>query len=303
MSYERLVAVYDQAGKARDAGRVLEASGFPGSNITVTHRDSLDMAELREPKLWRRLLGREVTDSERTVFARSIESGGGVLTLHAPDTEVDRAMKILDVPDRGDVRNRTEIRDREANYDRGNVQTRTEIENRADKHREELAPSSIPFAKTSTLPALGTNRAPLASELGREEVLRLHEEKMDVSKRVVEIGKARVRRFVVEKPVESQITLHEEHAAISRRQVSDPGAAQDIDWSEKTFEITETAEQAVVTKKARVADEVVIRREGSDHVETIRDTIRRQDIELVRPGTDRDLRDRDFRDRESKKAA
>jgi len=126
---------------------------------------------------------------------------------------------------------------------------------------------------------------------------------LDVGRRVLEIGKTRVHRFVVEEPVESEITLHEEHATISRRQVSDPGSAKDIDWSEKTFEITETAEQPVVTKRTRVADEVVIRREGSDHVETIRDTVRRQDIELVRPGDDRDVRDQGSRDPEMKRAA
>lgn len=298
MTYERLVAVYDQAGKARDAARVLEASGFPAGNINVTHRDSLNMAELREPKLWRKLFGRDVTDSESTVFARTIESGGGLLTLHAPDTEVDRAMKILDVHDPVDVRDPTEIRNRKDNdnYNRAGVQTRTEDANRANT-AEKVAPSSIP-TKTSPVPPVRTSLAPLTTELSREEVLRLHEEQLDIGKRVVEIGKARVRRFVVEKPVESQIKLHEEHATISRRQVSDPGAVKDIDWSERTFEITETTEQVVVTKKARVADEVVIRREGSDHVETIRDTIRRQDIELIRPGGDREIRDR-----EPKKAA
>jgi stress response protein YsnF len=67
-----------------------------------------------------------------------------------------------------------------------------------------------------------------------------------------------------------------------RRAVSDPSFVKDIDWSEKTFEITETAEQPVITKSAHIAEEVVIRREGSDHVETVRETIRRQQVELER---------------------
>src|SRR5215469_11188786 len=97
MTYERIVAVYDQASKARDAARALEASGFPPGDVSVTHRNSLNMAELREPKLWRKLFGREVTDSESTVFSRTIEGGGGVLVLRAANTEIPRAMKILDV--------------------------------------------------------------------------------------------------------------------------------------------------------------------------------------------------------------
>jgi uncharacterized protein (TIGR02271 family) len=285
MDYERIVAVYDRTGKARDAARALEASGFPAGDISVIHRDSVNVTELREPKLWHKLFGREVNDSESTVFTRTIESGGGIVTLRAPDTEISRAMKILDVHNPVDMRNRTE------------TPSRVDV-------AEQTASSSLPRTKTSPAPSAETTRVPLTTELAREEVLRLHEEQLDVGKRVVEIGKARVRRFVVEKPVESQIKLHEEHATISRRPVSDPGALKgDIDWSDKTFEITETAEQAVVTKKARVADEVVIRREGSDHVETVRDTVRRQEIELERPGSDRDIRDRDLRDRDLKKAA
>jgi stress response protein YsnF len=67
-----------------------------------------------------------------------------------------------------------------------------------------------------------------------------------------------------------------------RRAVSDSTPLRDVDWTDKTIEITETAEQPVVTKTARVAEEVVIRREGSDHVETVRDTVRRQQVELER---------------------
>jgi stress response protein YsnF len=74
-----------------------------------------------------------------------------------------------------------------------------------------------------------------------------------------------------------------------RRAVSDPSLIRDVDWADKTIEITETAEQAVVTKSAHVAEEVVIRREGSDHVETVRDTVRRQQVELER--IPKDLRD------------
>jgi uncharacterized protein (TIGR02271 family) len=139
--------------------------------------------------------------------------------------------------------------------------------------------------KTAAAPPTGSVRTPVG-----EEVLRLAEEQLDVGKRVVEVGKARIRRFIVEKPVESRVTLHEEHAAMTRRPVNDAGLVKDIDWSDKTFEITETAEQAVVNKTTRVAEEVVIRVEGSDHVETVRDTLRRQQVELEHMPLERDVK-------------
>jgi stress response protein YsnF len=90
------------------------------------------------------------------------------------------------------------------------------------------------------------------------------------------------------KPVGQQITLHEEHYEISRREVNDPQLARDIDWKDRTIEVTETSEQLFLTKTARFAEEVVIRRRGSDHVETIRDTVRRQQLEVEPvPGVER----------------
>lgn len=124
------------------------------------------------------------------------------------------------------------------------------------------------------------------------QVLRLAEEQLEVGKREVETGMARVRRFVTERPVEAQVTCHEEHATMMRRQVSDPTNLRDLDWTDKTIEIVETDEQPVVTKMARLAEEVVLRRQGSDHVETVRDKVRRQQVELERVSIDgRDLRD------------
>jgi uncharacterized protein (TIGR02271 family) len=126
----------------------------------------------------------------------------------------------------------------------------------------------------------------------REEVVRLAEEQLNIDKRQVETGKTRIRRFMTEKPIESKVSLHEEHEDIQRRAVTDPADVKDIDWAEKTLEFVETDEQAVVKKVARITEEIVVRRTGSDHVETIRDTIRRQQVEVEHlPREMKDARD------------
>jgi len=247
MAYEKIVAVYDKAAKAKEAARALESSGFAAGDISVLNRDSLSDAEVHEAGLWRRLFGRNVGDHESAVYGRTIESGGAVLTLRASDTEVPRAMKILDVHNPVDVNERA-----------------TSLG---------VVP---PVAKAAVPPPAPT------AKLTKEEVLRLAEEQLEVGKRQIETGRARIRRFVTEKPVEAQVTLHEEHAEMVRRAVTDPSLLRDVDWSDKTIEVPEMSEQAVVTKTARVAEEVLIRREGSDHVETVRDTVRRQQVELER---------------------
>jgi uncharacterized protein (TIGR02271 family) len=114
----------------------------------------------------------------------------------------------------------------------------------------------------------------------KDEVLRLAEEQMNVGKRLFETGTTRIRRFVTERPVEAQVNLHEEHAKVVRRAVSDPNYIADIDWSDKEYSVTETEERPVVSKTARVVEEIAVGREGSDRTETVRDTVRRQQAEV-----------------------
>jgi uncharacterized protein (TIGR02271 family) len=258
MAYEKIVAVYDKSGKAKDAMRALEAAGFSTGDISLLNRDALTNTDVNDAGLWRRLFGRDVGDSQSSVYSRAIETGGAVLTLRLPESDVPRAMKILD------VHPPSNLNETSANWDA----------------------ASTPSSKAVVPPPLSPRMASTVTT-GKEEVLRLAEEHLDVGKRQVETGRARVRRFVIEEPVESQVTLHEEHAALLRRPVSDSRAIKDVDWTDKTIEITETAEQAVVNKTAHIAEEVVVRREGSDHVETVRDKIRRQQVEIERLPRDR----------------
>jgi stress response protein YsnF len=132
----------------------------------------------------------------------------------------------------------------------------------------------------ATTPAPATLAA--TGAVSGEEILALAQEEINVGKRLVQEGTTRIRRFVTETPVEAQVTLHEEHARVIRRAISDPNYIRNIDWTDKTIEIRETAEEPVVTKSVHVAEEVVIQREGSDHVKTLRDKVRRQQVEVER---------------------
>ena len=257
MAHEKIVAVYDKLGKAKDAMRALEASGFSTSDISLLNRDALTNSDIHDTNLWQRLFGRNVADHESSVYNRTIQSGGAILTLRVPDSEVSRAMQILD------VHHPMDMNEKGSSWD-----MTTPIASSTPASKAVAPPPVVP--KTT------------ASAFSKEEVLRLAEEHLDVGKRQVETGKARIRRFVIEEPVESQVTLHEEHAAMLRRTVSEPHLVKDIDWTDKTIEITETDEQAVVSKTARVTEEVVIRKEGSDHVETVRDRVRHQQVEIDR---------------------
>jgi uncharacterized protein (TIGR02271 family) len=132
------------------------------------------------------------------------------------------------------------------------------------------------IADTST-----TNAASGRAASSPEEVIPLAEEQLEVGKRVVDRGTTRIRRYVVEKPVEESVTLHGEKVTVERRQPIGTTAAPSTGaFEERVVEVRETAEEPVVSKSAHVAEEVVVGREAIERTETVRDTIRREEVEV-----------------------
>jgi uncharacterized protein (TIGR02271 family) len=247
MSNEKVVAVYDSEGSANAAVRALKAAGYSANNISVIRNEGeAEAAGLHEPGVWRHLFGSDLEHHEAAVFGKSLKEGSAIVAVRVMESEAPKVISILDSHKPVDVRDRAE------------------------------AYGFVGAPAAATTPKVPTAR------LTDEETMQLAEERLNVGKRTVESGMTRVRRYVIENPVETNVTLHEEHAEIFRRAISDPTFVKEVDWSNKTFEVTETAEEAVVDKTARIAEEVVIRRTGSDRMQTVRDTVRRQQLDVER---------------------
>ncbi len=122
--------------------------------------------------------------------------------------------------------------------------------------------------------------APMAT--GRtDDTIKVLEERLTVGKRMVEHGGVRVRAYVIERPVEAQVTLHEEHLTIERRPVNRPATAADVtEFADKTLEGRATREEAVVSKEVRVVEEIGLKKEVADRVETVRDTVRKTEVDV-----------------------
>jgi uncharacterized protein (TIGR02271 family) len=257
MTYEKIVTLFDTADHATAAKNNLIKAGFSSDEISIVSSSELpkSVTALREPGLWHRLFGSDIEQHEAEVYSKAVEQGGVVLTMRTMDADVPKAMGILNQHNVVDVQDRA-------------------LQAGLLSKAEAVAPAA---AVAAAVPA-----KPLTSDVSKDQVIRLAEEQLEVGKRLVEEGTTRIRRFVTEKPVEAQVTLHEEHAEVVRRAISDPTYVKDIDWSEKTVEVLETSEQAVVSKSARIAEEVLIGKTGSDRVETVRDTVRRQQVDVQR---------------------
>ena len=115
------------------------------------------------------------------------------------------------------------------------------------------------------------------------------EEELRVGKREVGRGSVRVRSYVRERPVEEQVALRQERVSIERRPVDRELRAGDPAFEERTIEAVERGEEAVVSKTARVVEEIAVRTDVDTETETVRDTVRRQDVEVeddrARPGS------------------
>jgi len=205
-----------------------------------------------------------VPEEDAGFYAEAVRRGGALVTVRAEDTLSDRVADIMRRHNANDV-------DRQA------------------EHWRETGWAGF-----------DANAKPLsADEISHErgKVLPVVEEKLKVGKREVERGGVRVFSHVSERPVEEQVTLREEHARVERRPVDRPASEADLaTFKEGTIEVRERAEEAVVSKQPRVTEEVVVGKDTTERTETIRDSVRRTDVDVEQVGRGRTTADAAYRE-------
>jgi uncharacterized protein (TIGR02271 family) len=111
-----------------------------------------------------------------------------------------------------------------------------------------------------------------------EETIPVVREELEIGKREVEHGGIRLRRRIVERPVEETVNLREENVNVERTPVDRP--ASEADLREDTIEMRERGEVPVVNKEARVVEEISLNKEVTERDETIRDTVRDTEVDI-----------------------
>jgi len=121
---------------------------------------------------------------------------------------------------------------------------------------------------------------------GNEGVLNVVQEDLKVGKRSLDRGGVRVVQRVSEKPVREVLRLREERAVVDRRPVDRPADAADLhNFREGTVaEVREMAEEPVVSKTARVVEEVRVGKQVNEREEVIDDKLRRKDVDVQQLG-------------------
>jgi uncharacterized protein (TIGR02271 family) len=126
-----------------------------------------------------------------------------------------------------------------------------------------------------------------------ENVFEVIEEDLQVGKEEIERGRMRIYSVVTEREVAKDVTLRDETIRVNRRPVNREVQPSADLFRERSFEMIERDEIAKVAKTARVVEEVSLGKEVVEKIQTIKDTLRRQDVQIeevaaVRPYQDYD---------------
>ena len=260
---QAVIGVFDTPEAARNAGETLVNRGIDQSCVHLTAHETAYGSAGGSPdqgqqggtmggirNFFSELFGTEHSE-EASRYSEALRRGSVMLTVDVPDgTSVEPVRNAL--------------------LDAGAIDIDERVEQWRQQGWSSYNPESRPYS---------------ADEIARERstVLPVIREDIEVGKRAVGKGTVRVYSRTVETPVRENVTLREEHATIERRPVDRPASPGDLDaLRDRTVEIQETAEKAVVNKTARGVEEVMVGKEVSERTEIIEDTVRHTEINVDR---------------------
>lgn len=182
---------------------------------------------------------------DRHIYKEATRRGGFLLTVNTDDVQADRVHQFLDGTNPVDL----------------------------DERERQLKAEgfAVPVASAP---------APPSAPVEAVKVVPIVEERLRVGTRQVDRGGVRVRAYIVQTPVHQAVSLRQEHVEVERRSVDTPIADAEALFRGKTLELTETAEEAVIGKQARVVEEVVVRKDVTERVETVNDTVRHTEVDV-----------------------
>lgn len=233
------------------------------------------------------LVGAGVPKEEAEYYAEGVRRGGTLVTVSADDSEASRAQSIMLNHGAVDI-NQRGASWRESGWTGFDTATPvTSSTTTTSYDSTPVASSTVVTNDYNTTPVTRTDTTSTRLDTNADSaVIPVVEEEIDISKRRVEQGGVRVTTTVAETPVQEDVTLREERVHVERRTVDRPVSDADrAAFQEGTIELTESAEEAVVRKRARVVEEVIIDKEARERTETVRDSVRRTDVNVEQLGT------------------
>ena len=275
MTQQTIIAQFDNRSEAQQAVEALTEAGISRSAIRLIPemetfgyqrtdpRSSYDRTR-DEGGFWSSLSDFFLPDEDRYSYAEGMSRGGTTLSVTVEETQAERVADIVERYGAVDMDERETTWRNEgwAGYTAGST-------------------GSVTAGTQTDASAATTNlKTNARASAGDTEVVPIAEEQLRVGKRQVNQGRVRIRSYVVETPVSEQVSLREERVHVERRPVDRALTGDENLFQERTIEAEERAEEAVVSKEARVKEELVIRKNVEERTETVTDTVRRTEVDV-----------------------
>jgi uncharacterized protein (TIGR02271 family) len=271
-----LTAFFDDRDDAEEAVSRLRSLGIADSSIRLTGGDSYrETVDPNDQKgFWDSVADFFFPEEDRATYAEGLRRGGYLVTVgDIRADQFDQALDILDDEGSVDLEARAETW-RSEGWTGSHMGGVAATGRQYDSGGSLIGGTSSASGRESFAPGTYTGAR------GDEEVIPVAEERLRVGKRDVDLGRVRVRSYVVEEPVSEDVNLREDRVEIERRPVDRPLAGDERAFTDRTIEAEEHAEEAVVTKDARVKEEIALRRKSDDRTETVSDTVRHTEVEV-----------------------
>jgi len=284
---QRLVS----AGISRESVRMVEGGQSSGGSSVGQSSGGASVSQSSYGEsgsgFWDALKDLFLPEEDRYTYAEGLRRGGYLVTVNAPDAYYEQAIDILDDEGTVDIDERASSWRSEgwSGYTGG-------MSSAGGTTGSSFGSTSGSSLGTGSMGTTGssfegrTSSAEFGStdrlSSGDQEVIPVAEEELHVGKRDVSHGRVRVRSYVVETPVSEDVSLREERVHVERRPV-DRAVSGGTDagmFQERTIDLEERGEEAVVSKEARVREELVINKEVDTRTETISDTVRRTEVDI-----------------------
>ena len=270
---QTVIGIFKDPTHAQEAKSYLLANGFTNQNIDISSDNNQTGYSRNEmtDSTNNEGVGDRISDFFKNLFTDENEASshisaarsGTIVTVHAQTTEeATNASEILNEYGAVDV-NDTDMNHESSSFNTGNTLAGT----------TELGTTQRGTGEFGNTQSGNTDR-------GTTDKINVIKEDLKVGKEMVETGGVRLHSRIVERPIEQNIRLREEHINVERNTVDRPASDADFaNFKEGTVELTENSERPVVTKNARVVEEVSLGKEVTERDETIRDTVRHTEVD------------------------
>jgi len=290
-SNRTITAFFDTRNDAEAAVERIVAAGVSRQSVTIvagadTARGTAG-TDYDDRSFFDKLGDFFMPDEDRHSYAEGLRRGGYLVSVPTTVGNRDTILDILD--DEGTV----DMDERETTW-RSEGWSGTETGYAASAGGSAMATGSAiedaglvardeTYARTQDTKAYraaDADRDMAALRADRDGTIEVVEENLRVGKRDVSHGRVRVRSYVVEDAVSEDVNLRSERVEVERRVVDRPVASLDDAFRDRTIELEETAEEAVVSKDARVKEEIDLKRLQENRTQTVSDTVRRTEVDI-----------------------